>query len=82
MLFFWSFQPSVLALCLLTLEVQMLKSVELLEILLCVQKHSKVRIFTGLVFQWFGLVLLMMGDVTFRGPLNVSLNVSLQVLFG
>ncbi|KAL2304619.1 hypothetical protein Nmel_006570 [Mimus melanotis] len=34
-------KPSVLALCLLTLEVQTLKSVELLEILLRVQKHSK-----------------------------------------
>ncbi|NWH37191.1 CCNG2 protein, partial [Chloropsis hardwickii] len=35
-------KPSVLALCLLTLEVQTLKSVELLEILLRVQKHSKI----------------------------------------
>lgn len=74
----WSFQPSVLALCLLTLEVQTLKSVELLEILLRVQKHSKVSVLSGL----FGLTLLMMGDVTFRGPLNASLNMSLQGLFG
>ncbi|NXY73812.1 CCNG2 protein, partial [Glareola pratincola] len=35
-------KPSVLALCLLTLEVQTLKSVELFEILLRVQKHSKI----------------------------------------
>ncbi|XP_031463359.1 cyclin-G2 isoform X1 [Phasianus colchicus] len=35
-------KPSVLALCLLTLEVQSLKSVELFEILLRVQKHSKI----------------------------------------
>ncbi|OPJ89852.1 cyclin-G2 isoform A [Patagioenas fasciata monilis] len=35
-------RPSVLALCLLTLEVETLKSVELFEILLRVQKHSKI----------------------------------------
>lgn len=75
---FWSFQPSVLALCLLTLEVQTLKSVELLEILLRVQKHSKVSVFSRL----FGLTLLVMGAGTCGGPLNGSLDVSLQVLLG
>ncbi|XP_015671864.2 cyclin-G2 [Protobothrops mucrosquamatus] len=35
-------KPSILALCLLSLEVQTLKSMELFEILLCVQKHSKI----------------------------------------
>lgn len=37
------FQPSILALCLLSLEVQALKSIELFEMVLYVQKHSKVR---------------------------------------
>ncbi|XP_032005300.1 cyclin-G2 isoform X1 [Hylobates moloch] len=36
-------KPSVLALCLLNLEVETLKSVELLEILLLVKKHSKIN---------------------------------------
>ncbi|KAG5207773.1 hypothetical protein JEQ12_017537 [Ovis aries] len=36
-------KPSVLALCLLNLEVETLKSIELLEILLLVKKHSKVN---------------------------------------
>lgn len=36
-------KPSVLALCLLTLEVETLKSLELFEIALRVQKHSKVN---------------------------------------
>lgn len=36
-------QPSILALCLLTLEVQTLKSIELFEIVLRIQKQSKVR---------------------------------------
>ncbi|ELW68430.1 Cyclin-G2 [Tupaia chinensis] len=36
-------KPSVLALCLLSLEVETLKSVELLEILLLVKKHSKIN---------------------------------------
>ncbi|KAI5936627.1 Cyclin-G2 [Manis javanica] len=36
-------KPSVLALCLLNLEVETLKSIELLEILLIVKKHSKVN---------------------------------------
>uniref|UniRef100_A0A8D0C362 Cyclin-G2 n=1 Tax=Salvator merianae TaxID=96440 RepID=A0A8D0C362_SALMN len=35
-------KPSVLALCLLSLEVQRLKSIELFEIVLCIQKHSKI----------------------------------------
>ncbi|XP_074848127.1 cyclin-G2 [Carettochelys insculpta] len=35
-------KPSILALCLLTLEVQTLKSIELFEIVLRVQKHSKI----------------------------------------
>ncbi|OWK13803.1 hypothetical protein Celaphus_00017367, partial [Cervus elaphus hippelaphus] len=34
-------KPSILALCLLNLEVETLKSIELLEILLLVKKHSK-----------------------------------------
>ncbi|KAK2508069.1 hypothetical protein MC885_016391 [Smutsia gigantea] len=34
-------KPSVLALCLLNLEIETLKSIELLEILLIVKKHSK-----------------------------------------
>ncbi|KAG8134310.1 hypothetical protein E2320_007438 [Naja naja] len=34
--------PSILALCLLSLEVQALKSIDLFEILLCVQKQSKI----------------------------------------
>lgn len=38
-------QPSVLALCLLNLEIETIKSVELLEILLLVKKHLKVSIF-------------------------------------
>ncbi|KAM5284258.1 cyclin-G2 isoform 1-T2 [Hipposideros larvatus] len=36
-------KPSVLALCLLNLEVETLQSIELLEILLLVKKHSKVN---------------------------------------
>lgn len=36
-------KPSVLALCLLSLEVETSKCIELLEILLLVQKHSKVN---------------------------------------
>ncbi|XP_068948745.1 cyclin-G2 [Petaurus breviceps papuanus] len=36
-------KPSVLALCLLNLEVETLKSIELLEIILLVQKHSKIN---------------------------------------
>ncbi|DAA28578.1 cyclin-G2 [Bos indicus] len=36
-------KPSILALCLLNLEVETLKSIELLEILLLVKKHSKVN---------------------------------------
>ncbi|KAJ7411875.1 Cyclin-G2 [Pitangus sulphuratus] len=63
-------KPSVLALCLLTLEVQMLKSVELLEILLRVQKHSKVNVASGLFVQLLGLTLLVMENVTFNGPLK------------
>uniref|UniRef100_A0A8C5STH0 Cyclin-G2 n=1 Tax=Laticauda laticaudata TaxID=8630 RepID=A0A8C5STH0_LATLA len=35
-------KPSILALCLLSLEVQTLKSIDLFEILLCVQKQSKI----------------------------------------
>ncbi|XP_072261589.1 cyclin-G2 [Pyxicephalus adspersus] len=42
-LIFSKAKPSVLALCLLTLEVETMKSLELFEIALCVQKHSKVR---------------------------------------
>ncbi|KAF3825082.1 hypothetical protein GH733_005716 [Mirounga leonina] len=40
-LIFSKAKPSVLALCLLNLEVETLKSIELLEILLLVKKHSK-----------------------------------------
>ncbi|XP_059778788.1 cyclin-G2 [Balaenoptera ricei] len=42
-LIFSKAKPSVLALCLLNLEVETLKSIELLEILLLVKKHSKVN---------------------------------------
>ncbi|XP_040180062.1 cyclin-G2 isoform X2 [Rana temporaria] len=42
-LIFSKAKPSVLALCLLTLEVETLKSLELFEIALHVQKHSKVK---------------------------------------
>lgn len=42
-LIFSKAKPSVLALCLLNLEVETLKSIELLEILLLVQKHSKIN---------------------------------------
>eukprot|EP00079_Xenopus_tropicalis_P034990 XP_017948761.1 PREDICTED: cyclin-G2 isoform X5 [Xenopus tropicalis] len=42
-LIFSKAKPSVLALCLLTLEVETLKSLELFEIALRVQKHSKVN---------------------------------------
>ncbi|XP_038615114.1 cyclin-G2 isoform X2 [Tachyglossus aculeatus] len=42
-LIFSKAKPSVLALCLLTLEVETLKSIDLLEILLHVQKHSKIN---------------------------------------
>ncbi|KFW81562.1 Cyclin-G2, partial [Manacus vitellinus] len=53
-------KPSVLALCLLTLEVQMLKSVELLEILLRVQKHSKIS--DGDLLYWRELVSKCLAD--------------------
>lgn len=67
-----------MALCLLTLEVQSLKSVELFEILLRVQKHSKVNVL-GLILQLLGLVWLICG-VAFKAPLSVySLQ---QVVFG
>ncbi|KAG8454262.1 hypothetical protein GDO86_000778 [Hymenochirus boettgeri] len=42
-LIFSKAKPSVLALCLLTLEVETLKSLELFEIALRVQKHTKVN---------------------------------------
>lgn len=58
-----------MALCLLTLEVQTLKSVELFEILLRVQKHSKVNIFCGLSLQLLGLVQLVLYNGSFKGPL-------------
>ncbi|XP_061210694.1 cyclin-G2 isoform X3 [Neopsephotus bourkii] len=53
-------KPSVLALCLLTLEVQTLKSVELFEILLRVQKHSKIS--DGDLLYWRELVSKCLAD--------------------
>ncbi|XP_030046428.1 cyclin-G2 [Microcaecilia unicolor] len=59
-LMFSKAKPSVLALCLLTLEVETLKSIELLEIALHVQKHSKVND-TDLVY-WRELVAKCLAD--------------------
>ncbi|XP_005555039.2 cyclin-G2 isoform X1 [Macaca fascicularis] len=53
-LIFSKAKPSVLALCLLNLEVETLKSVELLEILLLVKKHSKIN--DAEFFYWRELV--------------------------
>nr|BAC31105.1 unnamed protein product [Mus musculus] len=47
-------RPSVLALCLLNLEIETIKSVELLEILLLVKKHLKLS--DTEFFYWRGLV--------------------------
>ncbi|XP_063103293.1 cyclin-G2 isoform X2 [Cavia porcellus] len=47
-------KPSVLALCLLNLEIETLKSIELLEIVLLVKKHSKIN--DSEFFYWRELV--------------------------